>query len=210
MKSQLTPVEKRFVTVMYEHARIADIALALGRSESLVRKTLRQKRLLAGPAVKEAWARWQAGRKLDFAALRLWEKLGTRAVGTVWTETEKLMLAEHVGTRSIESLARALKRSQEGIRRQIRLQGLVHHAYGHSLRGLASALNIDRRLVTNWCDEELVRWYWDGSRKMIHREDAEELVDCFYLKNWHEAGIPKHPGAMRRRAGYDKPLVDGQ
>jgi hypothetical protein len=50
-----------------------------------------------------------------------------------------------------------------------------------------------------------VRWYWDGSRKMIHREDAEELVDCFYFKNWHETGIPKLPGAMRRRAGYDKP-----
>ena len=39
---------------------------------------------------------------------------------------------------------------------------------------------------------------------MVHIEDAEALLNAFYDLGWHEKGIPKHPGATRRRTDYDK------
>lgn len=205
MTQQLSTQARRFAHYMLNHgAKIEDIADTLGVPRRLVVRCLRQRRLLANAAVKEAWKRWQAGVKVDIESLVLWDKPGPLAADKLWTENEKIALAELAGTQSIDRLARRFKRSRRAVSIQINRQGLAQQAYSHSQRGLASALNIDRRLVCLWCTKELVRCYQDGPRKMVHREDAEELLLYFYEMNWHETGIPKHPGAARRRAGYDQ------
>lgn len=196
--------ERDFIRLISKWARSSDIALALKRRPDSVRHFMRRngipgrlpgRKPMAPQAVCHAWRRYQDG--MGISSDLIYWVTDENGNGRIWTPGDDTWLREQVGKFPVSYMARKLGRSELAVRRRLSSLGLIQEHAQFSTRELARQLNLAARTVARWRRLKLVRWFREGQRICIHRDDAAWLKARYWQGSWWGKDIPKHPGKLK-------------
>ena len=200
-----TPEEDELLTELGDSSRLRDLGKVLGRSPGSVQK--RRKRLglpgrprgskpLTLSAVKRARKLQRDGKPVPHGIRHWADDKGRRMANhwRNWSAAEEETLGELLGCESLDAIARRLRRTRRAVVRKARQLGYLGRAFEWRSAEIARRLGIDASTVRGYCrDGHLIHWR-EGAWIIVHREDAEWLLDNWTwaetdwegLKRWRE------------------------
>lgn len=214
---RLKPHEKQFIEEYGHRVRARDLAIIMGRT------------FHAAKWLKRRYAPKKAGIRMSAQAAQLnlkrikrceceytdlrFKYVRTDTAGLWWEEWQIAELRSDCCKKPLTTIARNIGKSFKATQKKAARLGLDPYAY--SIRQLARRLLVPVSQIKDWTEDRSgystghkVRWYRDHRRIMIHKDDAEWLLEHRDLAR--SGDFPDHPGKLEvGEYGDDKPNTQG-
>jgi len=105
-----------------------------------------------------------------------------------WTLGDEELLRELAGRESLLSISRKLKRTRGAVLCRAQRLNLVDLAFRFTTGRLGALLKVSRHTVRTWCNEGKLRGYFERTRRIVHADDAEWIIENYSYAgtDWHK------------------------